>query len=141
MTHDSDFPGKSDQTDEGNDNLLENGNGAGVIEEGSDFVESKSVATDDDLDDKRVSTRKKRVDVKSKKRSKEKLNTNSPWICQICDKKFSGELHSKNNFTSPHIIPFSFKTFVDITDIKKFTMTRNNSDARHVTKVSTNGQI
>lgn len=94
MTHDSDFPGKSDQTDEENDNLLEDENSPRAIEEGSDFVESKSVATDDDLDDKRVSTRKKRVDVKNKKRSKEKSNANSPWICQICDKKFSGELNN-----------------------------------------------
>lgn len=51
---------------------------------------------DDVQTNKGVSTRKmnKRGDVKVKKRNKDKskTNTNSPWICQICDKEFSGEL-------------------------------------------------
>lgn len=78
--------------DDENENLLENGDDDQVIEDGSDFVESESIQMDDVQTNKSVSTGKlNKRDVKVKKRSKGKSKTNSPLICQICDKEFTGE--------------------------------------------------
>lgn len=60
----------------------------------SDFVESE-IQVDDVQANKTVSTRRisRRGVVKVKKRNKNKSKTSdSTWICQICDKEFSGKL-------------------------------------------------
>lgn len=72
--------------------MLENKIDDPVSEEGcGDFVESESIAMDSVQGSKTASTRSRRNDDKNKKRSKDKSNGSSPWICRICDKEFSGE--------------------------------------------------
>ncbi|XP_037043009.1 zinc finger protein 2 homolog [Bradysia coprophila] len=64
-----------------------NENDEHVTSEGCDLTESNF--TGKNQDNKNVSTRKKRGNMKVKKRSKEKSEGSSSWVCQICDKEFS----------------------------------------------------
>lgn len=77
-------------SNEDDDILLENTMDDRVVDEGCDFDVSESQELDNVQDNKTITTRNK-INVKVKKRSKDKSKNVSPWTCEICDKEFSGK--------------------------------------------------
>lgn len=83
----------SEETENVSDHQLSNENDEQIIEEECGFAEEEFSPRDECNESHILSDPKRNVNkMKFKKRNKEEDETTGEWICQICNKEFSGEL-------------------------------------------------